>query len=167
MPVLFKETISTKERLSTMLRLLGTTLFAGAMIITPLSASFAGEDEDDDIPQYQVKTVAGNVMVNKDTYQGFRRYHSECHRCHGKDALGHLGPELITPLKTMTYDDYAEVFINGRIEGVAVAGNVMPAFGTDVNLSPYMDEIYMYLKARSDGVLPPGRPERFDAPVLE
>ena len=93
-----------------MLRLLGTTLFAGAVIITPLSTSFAGEDEDGDIPQYQVK----DGMVNKDTYQGFRRYHSECHRCHGKDALGHLGPELITPLKTMTYDDYAEVFINGR-----------------------------------------------------
>ena len=67
----------------------------------------------------------------------------------------------------MTYDDYAEVFINGRSEGVAVAGNVMPAFGTDVNMAPYMDNIYMYLKARSDGVLAPGRPERFDAPVLE
>ena len=145
-----------------MLRLLGTTLFAGAVIITPLSTSLAGEDEGD-VPQYQVK----DGMVNKDTYQGFRRYHSECHRCHGKDALGHLGPELITPLKTMSYEDYAEVFINGRTEGVAVAGNVMPAFGTDVNMAPYMDNIYMYLKARSDGVLPPGRPERFDAPVLE
>ena len=159
---MFKKTISIKERLAVLPRLLGAALFAGAMIAMPVSASLA-DDGDDDTPQYVVK----DGMVNKATYQGFRRYHSECHRCHGTDGLGHLGPELLTPLKTMSYEDYAEVYINGRSEGVAVAGNVMPSFGTDVNLAPYMDNIYMYLKARSDGVLAPGRPERFDAPVLD
>ncbi len=144
-------------------RLLGAALFAGAMIAMPVSASLADEGDDDDTPQYQVK----DGMVNKDTYQGYRRYHGECHRCHGKDGMGHLGPELLTPLKTMSYEDYAEVYINGRSENVSVPGNVMPAFGTDPNMAPYMDNIYMYLKARSDGVLPPGRPERFDAPVLD
>ncbi len=160
---MFKKTISIKERLAMLPRLLGAALFAGAMIAMPVSASLADEGDDDDTPQYQVK----DGMVNKDTYQGYRRYHGECHRCHGKDGMGHLGPELLTPLKTMSYEDYAEVYINGRSENVSVPGNVMPAFGTDPNMAPYMDNIYMYLKARSDGVLPPGRPERFDAPVLD
>ena len=36
----------------------------------------------------------------------------------------------------------------------------MPSFGTDQNVMPYINDIYGYLKARSDGKLDRGRPER-------
>ena len=36
----------------------------------------------------------------------------------------------------------------------------MPAFGTDPNVMCYLDDIYAYLKARSDGVVPRGRPDK-------
>ena len=145
-------------------RLLGAALFASAMIATPVSAPLADEGDDDDIPQY---VVHEDGMVNKATYQGYRRYHGECHRCHGKDGTGHLGPELVTPLKTMSYETFMDIVINGVTANMAATGNVMPGFGTNPNMAPYLDNIYMYLKARADGVLPPGRPERFDAPTLD
>ena len=36
----------------------------------------------------------------------------------------------------------------------------MPGFGTDPNVMCYLDDIYAYLKARSDGVLARGRPAK-------
>jgi hypothetical protein len=34
----------------------------------------------------------------------------------------------------------------------------MPAFGTNPNVMCYLDDIYAYLRARSDGVIGRGRP---------
>ena len=36
----------------------------------------------------------------------------------------------------------------------------MPSFGTNPNVMCYLDDIYAYLKARSDGVLGRGRPAK-------
>ena len=36
----------------------------------------------------------------------------------------------------------------------------MPSFGLDPNVMEYLDDLYGYIKARSDGVLGPGRPAR-------
>jgi hypothetical protein len=36
----------------------------------------------------------------------------------------------------------------------------MPAFGTNPNVMCYIDDIYAYLKARSDGKLGRGRPAK-------
>jgi hypothetical protein len=37
---------------------------------------------------------------------------------------------------------------------------VMPAFGTNLNVMCYIDDIYVYLKARAEGGLPRGRPPK-------
>jgi hypothetical protein len=36
----------------------------------------------------------------------------------------------------------------------------MPALGNNLNVACYLDDIYVYLKARADGVLPRGRPAK-------
>jgi hypothetical protein len=36
----------------------------------------------------------------------------------------------------------------------------MPALGDNRNVMCYIDDIYVYLKARADGVLPRGRPAK-------
>ena len=42
----------------------------------------------------------------------------------------------------------------------------MPALGDNPNVRCYLDDIYVYLKARADGVLPRGRPaKRVDKPA--
>jgi methanol metabolism-related c-type cytochrome len=103
--------------------------------------------------------VDGNV--DKATFNGYRRYTDSCMRCHGPDGSGSsYGPVLTDSLKTMSYDDFAEVVINGRQNVTSSQQNVMPPFGQVEDVALYLDDIYAYLKARSDGVLGRGRPQR-------
>jgi methanol metabolism-related c-type cytochrome len=101
--------------------------------------------------------------VDKGTYNGYRRYHASCHTCHGPDGLGSsYAPNLVESLKKQTQDEFNEVVINGRknVGGGTQQQNVMPAFGEVEDVALYLDDIYAYLKARSDGALPRGRPQR-------
>lgn len=99
--------------------------------------------------------------VDKGTYNGYRRYHSSCHTCHGPDGLGSsYAPNLTESLKRMSYEDFANVVINGRQNVTGTQKNVMPAFGTVEDVALYIDDIYAYLKARADGALDRGRPQR-------
>jgi methanol metabolism-related c-type cytochrome len=95
------------------------------------------------------------------TYSGFRRYHADCHVCHGPDGMGSsFGPALIESLKKLSYEDFLDVVTNGRKNVTTSSENVMPSFGLNPNVMCFVDDIYAYLKARSDGVLPRGRPEK-------
>ena len=97
--------------------------------------------------------------VDFGTYNGFRRYHSFCHVCHGPDGLGSsFAPALVDSLKTMSRDEFNEIVVNGRENVTQAQENVMPAFGTVEDVMFYLDDIYAYLKARSDGALGRGRP---------
>jgi methanol metabolism-related c-type cytochrome len=102
-----------------------------------------------------------NGRVDQPTFNGYRRYGESCMRCHGPDGAGSsYAPDLTDSLKHMTYDQFAETVINGRKNVTTSADNVMPAFGTTEDVVSYLDDIYGYLKARSDGVLGRGRPKR-------
>jgi hypothetical protein len=70
-------------------------------------------------------------------------------------------------LKNLTYEQFMDVVVNGR-QKVGVAQNqVMPAFGTNENVMCYIDDLYVYLKARADGAIPRGRPaKREDKPQM-
>ena len=51
--------------------------------------------------------VAPDGTVDWYTYSGYRRYHSECHVCHGPDGMGSsYAPALKDSLKTMSYADF-------------------------------------------------------------
>ncbi|MBV8915736.1 MAG: c-type cytochrome [Acetobacteraceae bacterium] len=105
--------------------------------------------------------VVENGRVDQHTYNGYRRYGESCHRCHGPDGAGSsYAPDLTQSLKTMSYEQFTEVVINGRTNVTQAQNNVMPAFGTVEDVALYLDDIYGYLKARSDGKLPRGRPKR-------
>jgi methanol metabolism-related c-type cytochrome len=103
--------------------------------------------------------------INKDgktdwyTYSGFRRYHSECHVCHGPDGMGSTyAPPLKDSLKTMSYTDFLSTVAQGRRNLENGQEKVMPQLGLNKNVMCYIDDIYVYLKARSDGVVDRGRP---------
>lgn len=105
--------------------------------------------------------VSDDGTVDWFTYSGFRRYHSECHVCHGPDALGSsFAPALADSLKTMSYEDFMEIVINGREDVNASQQKKMPAFGLNANVTCYLDDIYIYLKARADGAIGRGRPSK-------
>jgi|SRR4051794_33728281 len=136
-------------RHSSALALLGV-LCTGAL----LSSAPAAAQND---PAYVVE----NGLVDQHTFNGYRRYGESCHRCHGPDGAGSsYAPSLSESLKTMTYQEFAEVVVNGRQNVTKAQNNVMPSFGTTEDVVLYLDDIYGYLKARSDGKLPRGRPKR-------
>jgi methanol metabolism-related c-type cytochrome len=105
--------------------------------------------------------VVQDGKVDQHTFNGWRRYTESCLRCHGPDGAGSsYGPDLTESLKSMTEDQFKEVVVNGRKNVTTSAENVMPSFGEVEDVVLYLDDIYAYLKARSDGVLPRGRPPR-------
>jgi mono/diheme cytochrome c family protein len=100
--------------------------------------------------------------IDRAGFNGWRRYTESCLRCHGPDGAGSsYGPSMVDSLKEMSEEDFKEVVINGRISTVR-STSVMPPFGMVEDVALYIDDIYAYLKARSDGVLARGRPERYD-----
>ncbi len=93
------------------------------------------------------------------TYSGFRRYHSECHVCHGPDGEGSsYAPALKNSLKTMSFAEFVGIVVGGRRNVTSSQENVMPAFGDNKNVMCYLDDIYVYLRARSTDAVPRGRP---------
>lgn len=129
----------------------------GAATMGPAVADSDAPVTPEGVPTYIVK----DGQVDRGTYNGYRRFHSTCHTCHGFDASGSsFAPALIDSLKRLDYDQFKEVVINGRQSQGATGDKVMPSFGTDPNVVQNLDDIYRYLKARSDGALPGGRPQR-------
>lgn len=108
-------------------------------------------------PTYRVKK---DGIIDWYAYSGFRRYHSECHVCHGPEGEGSTyAPALTDSLKTMSYSDFIGVVASGRVRHLPGGQeSVMPALGDNKNVMCYIDDIYVYLKARSDGALGRGRP---------
>ncbi|MRX51738.1 c-type cytochrome, methanol metabolism-related [Paracoccus sp. S-4012] len=104
-------------------------------------------------------------VVDYATFSGYRRYHSECHVCHGPDGEGSTyAPALKNSVMRVTdYYAFMEIVASGKQDVNAAANQVMPAFGTNRNVWCYIDDIYTYLLARGVDAVPRGRPpERAD-----
>jgi methanol metabolism-related c-type cytochrome len=103
--------------------------------------------------------ISPDGMVDWYTFSGFRRYHSDCHVCHGPNGEGSsYAPALANSLKTLSYSDFTNVVTNGRKNVDAANDKVMPSFATNVNVMCYLDDIYVYLRARANDAIPGGRP---------
>jgi methanol metabolism-related c-type cytochrome len=109
-------------------------------------------------PTYNIKP---DGTVDWYTYSGFVRYSAECLRCHGPDGLGSsYAPSLTDSLKSLTYNDFLGTVAGGKRDVTAAQDLVMPALGIDKNVMCYIDDIYVYLRARADGALGRGRPTK-------
>ena len=148
-------------------KILATGTLCLTMICIPVPHSSAGPavtnedgkyfDKDGD-PTYNIKE---DGTVDWYTYSGFRRYHSECHVCHGPDGEGSTyAPALRDSMKTMGYGKFIEIVATGIKKVTASQTSVMPAFGDNKNVTCYIEDIFVYLKARADEALPRGRPRK-------
>jgi len=107
--------------------------------------------------------VGSDGTVDWYTYSGFRRYHSECHVCHGPDGEGSTyAPALKNSLKTQSYGDFLGVVASGRKNVTTAQENVMPAFGDNPNVACYIDDLFVYLRARANDAVPRGRPAKHE-----
>jgi methanol metabolism-related c-type cytochrome len=116
--------------------------------------------DKDGNPTYR---IAADGNVDWYTYSGFRRYHSECHVCHGPIGDGSsFAPALKDSLKRITHGDFLAIVASGRKNVTTSQENVMPALGANPNVMCYVDDIYIYLRARSDDAVGGVRPAKHD-----
>lgn len=96
------------------------------------------------------------------SFDGYRRYHAECHVCHGPDGEGSTyAPALKNSVLNIDYYEFQQVIASGKQNmGAGSANQVMPAFGTNVNVWCYVDSIYTYLLAHGTGMIDRGRPAK-------
>jgi hypothetical protein len=97
--------------------------------------------------------------VDQATYDGWKQYNLNCARCHGEDVLGStIAPHLVMSLKPdgpiPTQESFMQVVCAGRPE------KGMPAWCA-LGMDPQtINQIYSYVKGRSEGKIGPGRPAR-------
>lgn len=105
----------------------------------------------DTAPLYK---VVGGDKVDADTLKGWRTWRAmACERCHGAQQEGMVGPSLINSLKVLSKEEFKQTVLPGRPE------KGMPNFDTSKQVVENIDQLYAYLKGRSDGAIKPGRLE--------
>jgi methanol metabolism-related c-type cytochrome len=105
--------------------------------------------------------IAKDGTVDWYTFSGFRRYNAACIVCHGPDGAGSsYAPALVDSLKSLDYSQFFNIVVNGKKSVNTASDLVMPAWGTNPNVMCYLDDIFVYLRARSDGALGRGRPQK-------
>ena len=147
-------------------------LLAGSLFVAGTEVALADGSGDpaavkEDQGMYYDKQGNPTFKVQSDgtvdwyTYSGFRRYHSDCHVCHGPDGEGSsYAPALSNSLKTMSFSNFSSVVVGGRKNVNTAQGSVMPAFGTNPNVMCYLNDIFVYLRARANDAVPRGRPQK-------
>ncbi|GAC1336607.1 MAG: c-type cytochrome, methanol metabolism-related [Beijerinckiaceae bacterium] len=148
-------------------------LLAGNVLILPVAVLAEGpadpaavKNEDGkyrDAKGAPTYKLGADKSVDWYTYSGFRRYHSECHVCHGPDGEGSsYAPALANSLKTLGYEEFYGIVVGGRQNVGGGRENVMPAFGENKNVMCYLDDIYVYLRARANDAVGRGRPAKHE-----
>lgn len=97
-------------------------------------------------------TVVGGTKVDSKTLNGWRTWRAmACERCHGAAQEGLVGPSLVNSLKVLTRDEFKNTVLHGRVP------KGMPNFDGSKQVTDNIDNLYAYLKGRSDGAIQPGR----------
>jgi mono/diheme cytochrome c family protein len=96
--------------------------------------------------------VADGNKVDAKTLNGWRIWRAmACERCHGPNQEGMVGPSLIDALKKLSKEEFQTTIMKGRID------KGMPNFDGAQQVVNGWEDLYGYLKGRSDGAIKPGR----------
>ena len=92
--------------------------------------------------------VVDGYKVDMETMKGFRTWRAAaCDRCHGANQEGLVGPSLVNSLKTLSKAEFVTTVTNGRLE------KGMQSFSGSPVVMENINQLYAYLKGRSDGVI--------------
>ena len=98
--------------------------------------------------QSNLYTVVDGYKVDPETMKGFRAWRqAACDRCHGANQEGLVGPSLLSSMKTLTKDEFVKTVREGRLE------KGMQSFGNSPAVMDNINQLYAYLKGRSDGAI--------------
>lgn len=100
----------------------------------------------------KIYTVADGNKVDENTLKGWKTWRAQaCERCHGANQEGAVGPSLIDSMKSLSKADFKETLLKGRLD------KGMPNFSGAPQVVENIDNLYAFLKGRSDGDIKPGR----------
>ena len=103
-------------------------------------------------------TVKDGNKVDPKTLMGWKTWRAmACERCHGQEQEGLVGPSLVNSLKVLTKEQFHTTIINGRPD------KGMPNFGGVHMVQENWENLYAYLKGRSEGNIKPGHLYPIDA----
>jgi mono/diheme cytochrome c family protein len=114
--------------------------FRYVWLATLLAAAGAAQAQD------KPYKVVDGYKVDAETMKGFRAWRAAaCDRCHGANQEGLVGPSLLVSLKTLSKEDFIVTVKNGRLD------KGMQSFGNSPAVMDNINQLYAYLKGRSDG----------------
>ncbi len=117
----------------------------------------AGETQTATAPLRDAYHQAPKDTVDQTTYDGWKQYNLNCARCHGEDVLGStIAPHLVMSMKPDGPINTQEAFVQVVCAGRPEKG--MPSWCA-LGMEPAkINQIYAYVKGRSEGKIGPGRP---------
>jgi methanol metabolism-related c-type cytochrome len=93
------------------------------------------------------------------TFSGYVHFTATCLVCHGPDGTGStFAPTLAISLNRLSYQEFVAAVTEGR----RTAANAMPPFRQNKMVMCYLDDLYVYLRARARRAVPHGMPEKHE-----
>jgi mono/diheme cytochrome c family protein len=111
----------------------------------------------DGTPMRNMPVAAAQAQASsatyKSVYDGWKWWHVYCYRCHGTNAVATtMAPDLIDPNRRLTSAQFLKIVRDG------IPDKGMQAWDKLLDRKQ-IEEIHLYVRARTDKVLPPGRPD--------
>jgi hypothetical protein len=152
---------ATKKPTSTAAAPAPATTAAPAPAPTPAPAAAAPQQDTTsapaETPLRDAYHQAPHDTVSQAVYDGWKQFNLNCARCHGEDVLGTtIAPHLILSLKPDGPINTKELFVQTVCAGRPAKG--MPAWCALGLGMDKINDIYLYVKGRSDAKISPGRP---------
>jgi len=122
-----------------------------ALVLVALAWAAVGVARVEGAAASQAPPPASDVY--KSVYDGWKWWHVYCFRCHGTNAVATtLAPDLIDPNRKMTRAAFL------RVVRVGVPDKGMQGWEKLLD-DKQIGDLYVYVRARAEKVLPPGRPD--------
>jgi len=119
-------------------------LMLGASLVAAVDST--AQDKPPVAADSKLYTVVDGYKVDSNTMNGFRAWRAgACDRCHGANQEGMVGPSLIESLKSLSKEDFVKTVRDGRLD------KGMVSFSSSKMVMDNIDNLYAYLKGRSDG----------------
>jgi len=104
------------------------------------------QDKAPAAPTDKLYTVVDGYKVDPKTMDGFRAWRAAaCDRCHGANQEGLVGPSLVESMKTLNKEEFVKTVRDGRLD------KGMMSFSNSKTVMDNIDNLYAYLKGRSNG----------------
>jgi mono/diheme cytochrome c family protein len=134
------------------------TAWAGALVTALGLGGCAVEVENRQASQ----ELARQALPQGSALAGWQVFQDKCLQCHGPDATGTArAPSLLQRMQTVGLQQFGNLVLLRYDWGLPAgekASPAMPAWQTDPRVKTHVQDLYVYLSARSSGALGPGKP---------